>query len=280
MGKTRWCVFVSILVVILDLGIGGMEAVSGEGQGYAYIVRSVNQTITGQCSGEVTPDRAVIVGGVTAESLKPGEAKDQIERQLAEIQKYVSERGGTVHVMERVRAVRGAPRDLRHGKTDQLPFVVLQRLEVEFSLAVDIDETLERLLQLGLDQYGRSVRLEHQGSPPQVVVRYRFSDLTEALKSIHQQCKTQAVRNWCAQNTPSEEHATCTQALDTIGHRFVTQSLALQSQPLLGEHGQSAPVHLAYPWNQAQLKAIELVGDVPLSLHGTLTLKLPGGRGW
>jgi len=54
----------------------------------------------------------------------------------------------------------------------------------------------------------------------------------------------------------------------------------LQSQPVLGEHGQSTPVHIAYPWNEGQLHAIELLGDAPLRLHGTITLTLPSARGW
>src|SRR3989304_8743802 len=104
-----------------------------------------------------------MVGGVTAGSRKPAEARDQGDRQLGEIQKYASQGGGTVHVRERVRGVRGMPHDPRHGKTDQLPFVLMQRLEVEFPLGVDIDETLARLLQLGLDQYARGARRESPG---------------------------------------------------------------------------------------------------------------------
>jgi len=278
----RTASLVGLLMLVVPPGVGAADArlASAEGQDYAYIIRSLNQAMTAGCSGEVRPDRAVIVGGVTAESLKPAEARDQLDRQLGEVQKYVSQRGGTVHVMERVREVRGMPHDPLHGKTDRLPFVLMQRLEVEFPLGVDIDETLERLLQLGLDQYGRNVRLEYQATPPQVVVRYRFLDLRDALQNIHQQCKAKALQQWCEMNTSAGEQQACVQTLGAIGHRFVTQGLMLQSQPVLGEHGQSTPVHIAYPWNEGQLHAIELLGDAPLRLHGTITLTLPSARGW
>jgi hypothetical protein len=272
----------SLLVLLIPLIAAGAEVgpVSPEGQDYAYIVGSLKQSITAPCSGEVKPDRAHIVGGITAESLKPAEAREEIERQLAEIQKYVSQQGGIVHVLERVRAVRGVPRDARNVRMDQLPFVVIQRLEMEFPLGIDIDEMLERLLQLGLDRYGRNVRLNSQDTTPKVVVRYRFSDLTATLKGIHQQCKTQALQHWCEMSTPAAEHEACTRALNRISRRFITQSLMLQSGPVLGEHGQSTLVQISYPWNEAQLSTIELVGDVPLRLHGSITVKLPGDRGW
>ncbi len=273
---------VCVLALLVPLSVGGAEVGPGspEGQDYASIVRSLKQSITAPCSGEVKPDRAGIVGGITAESLKPAQAREQIEQQLAEIQKFVSQQGGTVHVMERVRAVRGIPRDARNVRMDQLPFVVIQRLEMEFPLGIDIDGTLERLLQLGLDQYGRNLRLNSQDTTPKVVVRYRFSNLTATLKDIHQQCKARALQHWCETNTPAAEHQGCTQALNKIRHRFITQRLLLQSGPVLGEHGQSTLVQISYPWNEAQLNTIELVGDVPLRLHGSITVNLPGDRGW
>ena len=273
---------VLLLVLLVPLSAGAAQKGPGsvEGQDYAYIVRSLNQTITASCSGDVRPDRAGIVGGITAESLKPAEARDQIEKQLAQIKKHVAKRGGTVHLMERVRAVRGMPRDARNVKMDQLPFVVIQRLEAEFPVRVDIDEVLEGLLQLGLDRYGRDFRLNSGDMSPKVVVRYRFSNLPATLEEIHQQCKAAALKQWCETNTPAGEHRTCTRALGKISHRFITQRLRLQSQPILGEHGQSTLVQISYPWNEAELSAIELIGDIPLRLYGTITVKLPGARGW
>ncbi|MFQ5990221.1 MAG: SIMPL domain-containing protein [Candidatus Methylomirabilales bacterium] len=278
MKRTWWLVL--LLAVFVLFSVAKREAVPAEGEDYAYIVRSLNQTMTGACSGEVRPDRAVIVGGVTAESVKPGEAKAEIEKQLQEIQRHVSQQGGTVHLMERVRAVRGTPHDGSHIKMEQLPFVVIQRLEVEFPLDVDIDAALERLLQLGLDRYGRNIRPTYRGSTPNVVVHYRFSDLTEKLKDIHQQCKTRALQQWCEMNAPAGEHTSCTRALTGIAHRLITQRLMLQSQPVLRAQGMISPFQISYPWNQAQLQAIELIGDVPLRLHGTITVKLPRPQGW
>lgn len=278
MKRSRWLVV--LLVVLVPIGVGLGEIVPAEGENYAYIVRSLNQTMTAACSGDVRPDRAVVVGGVTAESVKPSEAKEQIEKQLEAIQTYVSQQGGTVHLMERVRAVRGNPRDARNPQMEELPFVVLQRLEVDFPLDVDIDSVLERLLQLGLDRYGRNVRPTYRGNTPTVVVHYRFSHLAEGLKSIHRQCKTRALQQWCEANTPVSEHDACTQAITGIAHRLITQRLMLQSQPVLREQGMISPIQISYPWNEAQLSTIDLVGDVPLRLHGTITVTVPKPRGW
>lgn len=280
MKHNRRLVLLFILVVPISIGIGGKEALPVEGAEYAYIVRSLNQTMTAACSGDVRPDRAVVVGGITAESVKPSEAKAQIEKQLHEIQAHVSQLGGTVHMMERVRAVRGTPRNAGNIRMEELPFVIIQRLEVEFPLDVDIDAVLERLLQLGLDRYGRNVRAERRSNTPNVVVHYRFSNLAEELKNIHQQCKTRALQQWCEAHTPADEHSACEQAITGIAHRLITQRLLLQSTPVLREQGMISPVQISYPWSKAQLSTIELVGDVPLRLHGTITVKAPQSQGW
>ena len=277
MQRTWW---LALLLAMFVPFIVAKRAIPAEGEDYTYIVRSLNQAMTGPCSGEVRPDRVVVVGGVTAESVKPSEAKAQIEKQLQEIERYVSQQGGTVHVMERVRTVQSNPHDGSHMKMEQLPFVVIQRMEVEFPLEVDIDAVLERLLQLGLDRYGRNVRPTYRGSASSVIVHYRFSDLSKKLKDIHQQCKTRALRQWCEMNAPASEHTSCTRALTGIAHRLMTQRLMLQSQPVLREQGTISPFQISYPWNEAQLSTIELVGDVPLRLHGTITVKLPRPQGW
>lgn len=271
-----------LFVLLLPLSVGAAQGGPGsiEGQDNGYIVRLLEQTMTASCSGDVRPDRVRVVGGITAESLKPTAARNQIDKQLVEIKKHVAKRGGTVHVMERVRAVRGVPRDTRNIKMDRLPFMVIQRLEAEFPVDVDIDDVLEELLQLGLDRYGRDFRLNSGDISPKVVVRFRFSNLTATLKKIHKQCKARALQQWCETNTPESEHRFCTRALGKISHRFVTQRLLLQSRPVLGEHGQSTLLHIAYPWNEAQLNAIELIGDIPLRLSGTITVKMAGARGW
>ncbi len=116
-------------------------------------------TITAKCEGALAPDLAVIVGGITAESLKPLEAKAQLDKQLAEIERYISSKGGTVLLLETVRAIRQRQQgSRRQDKETELPFILVQRLEFRFPRSVGIDEILERLLQLGFDRYGRAIR--------------------------------------------------------------------------------------------------------------------------
>lgn len=240
-----------------------------------YQGRSATRTSV-ECGGEVRPDRAVIVGGVTAESLRPSQARAQVEKQLAAVQTYVEEQGGRLTLGERVRAVRGASRTSRDPGPDELPFVTLQRLEVDFPIEVDIDEILDRLLQLGLDMFGRKVSIGSRDRTPKVVVRYRFSDLRDALERLHAQCKSRAVEKWCAMSAAVDECESCTSALGKLSRHLVTRSLTLESQPILDARGRFAPIRLSYPWREGQLALVELIGDVGLRLHGTITVVLPG----
>lgn len=219
-----------------------------------------------------------MLGGITAKSLKPLEARKQMDPQLAEIKKYVANQGGTVLVMERVRAVRGTQNDTRNVKMDKLPFVLIQRLEAEFPIGVDIDDALERLLQLGLDRYGRNFHLNSGDISPRIVVRYRFSNPMAMVKKIHEQCKIQALQQWCERNVPEVERWDCDRALKKISHRFVTKRLVLKSGVVLGDRGQKSWIQINHPWNEGKLNAIELMGDIPLRLNGTITMKKSEAR--
>lgn len=231
-----------------------------------------------ECAGEVRPDRAVIVGGVSAESLRPGEAREQIDRQVAEIRKLVTQQGGTLALGERVRAVRAVPKGRRESPAEPQPFLMVQRLEVALPTTVDVDQVLDGLLRLGLDRFGRSLRIEAADSSPRVVVRYRFSALRDALEEIHQECKARALRQWCEASTPAAELAGCPTAVAKLLPLVDTQALALQSQPVLSEQGGAAPLVFAYPWQPAQLAAVDLIGDVPLRLTGAIVVALPPAR--
>lgn len=266
----------------------------------AYLLRAVSQAMTAPCSAELSPDRAVITGGITATSLRPSEARAQIEKQLAQIGKYVSEKGGLLRSLERVRAVRGLARDPARPDRDPLPFVMVQRLEVEMPAEADVDAVLEGLLQLGLDQFGRELRLDPGDDPrsgyrdtsAKAVVRYRFSRLAEALDDVRNQCRAAAQARWCETNAPSPERKVCVDALARLAPHFATQAMILRSQPVARADGGLAPVQLSYPWAsdpepigrhglpgwRAPTEEVELLGHVPLRLQGSITVVLVGAR--
>ncbi|MEE9158513.1 MAG: SIMPL domain-containing protein [Gammaproteobacteria bacterium] len=232
-------------------------------------------TITAKCEGTLAPDLAVIVGGITAESLKPLEAKAQLDKQLAEIKRYISSKGGTVSLLETVRAIRQRQQgSRRQDKEKELPFILVQRLEFKFPRGVGIDEILERLLQLGFDRYGRAIRPQRGGYGPQVVVYYRFTNAENTLERIYRRCKQEAVKNWCQVTGERATHAACRASPAQLDWHFPTRSLRLQSQPVLKEHG-SQPIVINFPWQGEQLNAIDLMGDVTLQLIGTLVLSIP-----
>ncbi len=245
---------------------------------YAYAVQALNQTLTAACGGETRPDRALIVGGLTVQSLKPLEARAQLERQLQPLEEYVTEQGGAVRRLERLRAVRELSNSGHERPPDQRPFLLLQQLELEFPLEADIDAVLDRVLQFGLDRYGRSPQLGYQDDRPKVVVRYRFSDLTGTLDEIHRRCQMEAWQQWCLRNTAAGKFEQCAEAGASLLELFITNALYLQSQPVLTENGGSAPLSFNYPWAAGQVENVELLGDVVVRLSGTITLTLRGNQ--
>ncbi len=244
---------------------------------YAYAVRALNQTLTAACGGEVRPDRVLIVGGLSVQSLKPLEARAQLERQLQPLEEYVTQQGGAVRRLERLRAVRELSNSGHERAPDQLPFLLLQQLELEFPLEADIDAVLDRVLQFGLDRYGRSPQLGYQDDRPKVVVRYRFSDLAGTLNEIHRRCQMEAWQQWCLRGAAGEFEQ-CAEAGASLLELFITNALYLQSQPVLTEHGGSAPLSFNYPWAAGQVENVELLGDVVVRLSGTITLTLRGNQ--
>lgn len=231
--------------------------------------------ITGTCEGTLAPDRAVIIGGITAESLKPLQAKAQLEKQIGEMEKYVASKHGKISLLEAVRAIRQRQQgNQRRHREAELPFILVQRLEFEFQSDIEIDEILERLLQLGFDRYGRNIRPQHGSYGPQVVVYYRFADAMGTLERIYRRCKQQVVRKWCQDMTERVQSTACRAGPARLDQYFPTRSLRLQSQRVLTEHG-SQPITISFPWQAEHLKAVELMGDVTLRLTGTLALSIP-----
>lgn len=281
--------------VLLTLALAARHA--GAAEGHGWVARAVNQTLTAACDAELAPDVAAIQGGISASSLKPGEAAAQIERQLGEIKRLAASHGGALNLLERVRAVR--PTSLGpvpDGRGTQ-PFLMVQRLEVTAPATAPIDAALDGLLGLGLDQFGPDLRLDpdrqSHDSAPQILVRYRISKLREKLETIQSRCRLAAFDGWCAAQAEDAERAACAAALRSVERRFVTQSFVLQSQPVLRGPGPPTPVvlpqgpiwqpdvglrHELQPLTPPAAAELELLGNVTLRLTGSISLSLPGAR--
>jgi hypothetical protein len=284
------------LIPLLALALDARVARTDD-DGLAYVLQAVNQSMTASCEAELRPDRAVVVGGLSASALKPSEATAVLDRLVAASRRFVEERGGQLNLLERTRAVRSTPRDPAQPQAPA-PFVTVQRLEAEVPAEQDVDVLLEGLLKLGLDQYGRELVLDpsaearHGGyRPAQAVVRYRISRLRERVAEIHDQCRLAALAAWCATAVPHPEREACAAALGRIADRFATQAFTLRARPLPGADGGAAAFHVSSasldPDGRPRFDLagsdpgsgeLDLLGLVRLRLSGSIGIVLVGAR--
>ena len=227
--------------------------------------------VVGDCTGEARPDRVVIAGAMTAEGLKPVEAQVQLDRQLAELKSYVDAQGGRLELLERVRAAgtTGGPGSSRY---QTLPFLAMQRLEINFPASVAVDDAFERAVSLGLDRFGSNIRVDRVNRRRSIAVRYRFSALRDDLDRIVAQCRTEATARWCANE--GANRPVCALPEQERESRVKIQSLSLRTQRLLNEHGSVSNYHLNYPWRTDQMARIEPVGNVAVKFSGTIHLQI------
>lgn len=235
------------------------------------------RTYSGECIGEVRPDRVLIVGGISAQGLKPMLVKAQLDKQIAAIQQYVADRKGHLVLFELMRAAQAVNKSASTESSATQPFILVQKLEAEFPITEDIDVIFERLMQLGLDRFGKQVTVEASSYGRNIVVFYRVSDLRSRLDQLHATCKQRLVEQWCQLESGRKNSAAC-KAGDPPDPHFLTLSFSLQTLPLLREHGGQSQYYLNYPWQSVQLDQVELLGNVPLSLSGPLTIGTPDGN--
>jgi hypothetical protein len=227
------------------------------------------EVAAGYCAQEKAPDLAVIVGALTARTLKPTDAREQMDRQVEAVRARVSERGGQLQLGETIRAARsGAP---EANSASDRPFVRVQRLEAAFATDAPIDDILEELLRLGLDRYGRELVLDGTDGRSHVVVRYRFRGLRQTLEALESACQADAWERWQRAIRPAGGRD-----VERTGCRLRKLTFVVRSQPVLAEHGSAVPLELAEPWDTSRLDELELLGQVPLRLHGTLTAIVEG----
>lgn len=240
----------------------------------ALVVRQSGPShhLSAECTGEARPDRAVITGAMTAEAVNPIDAQAQLDRQLAELRKYVEGESGRLELLERVRAA-GTTSGIRNSRgREVLPFLALQRLEIEFPATIDIDSAFERVLGLGLDRFGSNIRVDRVDRNRRVVVLYRFSALQGELDRIHGQCRAEAIARWCS--AEGMDRAVCALPAGEREAHVKTRALSLRTQQLLNERGGASSYYLNYPWRSEQMARVEPVGNIAVEFRGTLQLQI------
>ena len=241
----------------------------------AYVQRALYRPISGACRATIRPDRAVIVGGMSASGLKPTETSMRLDRQLDALKALADEENATLRLVERVRAARSAGSRSRRGDQPELePYVVVQRIELETDVTADIDRLLERTLQTGLDRYGSTAGIDVRTSGSQPLVVYRFSELDALVRSAHDECRHSAVRTWCEAQAGGEADA-CVAALEAPEQHLATEQFLLTSQSVTMANGNVDVVQIMWPYVAGG--TVELGGDAELRFSGAITLRLAEG---
>ena len=241
----------------------------------AHVQQALYRPIVGTCRATIRPDRAVIVGGMSASGIKPTETSMRLDRQLDVLKALADEENATLRLVERVRAARPSSSRSRRGEQPEPePYVVVQRIELETEVGADIDRLLERTLQTGLDRYGSTAGIDARTAGSQPLVVYRFSELDALVRSTHDECRHSAVSNWCEAHAGAEADA-CVAALEAPELHLATEQFVLTSLPVTMASGNVDVVQIIWP--HVAGGTVELGGDGELRFSGTITLRLAEG---
>lgn len=234
--------------------------------GRAYPSRVVN--ISGECEAELRPAKAVVAGGVAVSALKPSNAVDQLDKQMALIRDYVRQNQGKLKELERVRMVH------TEGSVNSQPrdpsFQLVQRIRAEFPADAPMDSILEHLMELGLDRFSDNMS-PAESRQSIVVIRYEMENFDEQLKQIRERCTTEAWKSWC---TSAGAKSLSCKAGD-VPESLQLQSLTLRStEKLMRGEGPTDYYRININGYQSgqQNSPPELLGNVPLHLVGTISL--------
>ena len=220
--------------------------------------------LTGTCSAEAQPTKAVVVGGVAAGGLKPVETAQQLDKQLELMRKYVESNRGQLLLFERVRTLKSPP---PNGTMSEQPYEVVQRLQAEFSADAPVDTHLQQMIELGLDRFGDNV-LSANNSRREVVIRDRIADLERRVRDLERACTVNAWKQWCAMPAGKE---ICTTDQPPPQLQVQTFNVRSAETVLLPNDGANR-WRIDYGRNPHFVELPDLLGNLPLHLEGNIVL--------
>lgn len=233
------------------------------GQEVPFYPRPAYFQIGGSCSMEMSPDKAVIVGGVSSSALKPSDAAQQLDKQLGLMRSYAAEKHGELQLLERVRTLKNPP----PGREDlEPPFQIVQRLQASFPADAPVDAILQKLIELGFDRFGDNVLNNYNRR--ETVVRFHISNFEAKLNDLQQRCTADAWKQWC-------EAGNATRACPS---QSPPASLDLQAFNVRSREALMRPEGPSLPWqvsvNRAQRspEPPDLLGNVTVHLEATISL--------
>jgi len=259
----------SALARVLTVAILGSMAFTSAvarqamGQEGSFYPRPAYFPISGTCSVEMSPDRAVILGGVSSSALKPSDAVEQLDKQLALMRSYVAEKHGELQLMERVRTLKNP----QPGREDpEPPFQLIQRLQASFPADAAVDSILQKLIELGFDRFGDNVLNNYNRR--ETVVRFRISNFDAKLNDLQQRCTADAWKQWCE---PANAIRACPS--QTPPPTLELQAFNVHSkEALMRPEGPSVPWQVSVNRMQRSPEPPDLLGDVTVHLEATISL--------
>lgn len=219
--------------------------------------------IGGSCEMEVSPDQAIIAGGVSSAAVKPTDAVDQLEKELGLMKAYIAEKHGKIEMLERARTLKNP----QPGRAEtEPPYQIVQRLQVTLPADAPIDEIVQKLIELGLDRFGDNVLTDYNRR--EAVVRYRVSNLNDKLKDFQDKCVAEAWKQWCVASSVNGkcESETPPSSLDL--QQFTVRS----RETLLRADGNSMPWQFTVTRAQRPAPPPDLLGNLTVHLDGYISL--------
>jgi len=213
---------------------------------------------------ELSPDRAVILGGVSSAGLKPSDAVDQLDKELALMKSYVAEKHGELQLMERVRTLK-TPQPGREESDP--PYQVVQRLQVALPADAPVDAILQRLIELGFDRFGDNI-LNNNSNRREPVVRFRVTNFEAEMKGLQDRCTADAWKQFCNPPTAARNCPSQTPPPDLDLQVFNVRS----KESLLRPDGISAPWQFNFSKGQRSPDPLDLLGNVTVHLEGNIAL--------
>lgn len=284
-------IFISIAIVASAGAAYSSHA--DEMDGGSYLSKLMDQrlvTLSGHCMVSVKPDFASITVVLDGEGSTPDEAHQMLAGMRDKTLALIAKHHGRHKQQEILRMMRSsdpvsAPIALSSsGPSGAQPssaniFVFSQRLDLEFPLAADVDAVLHTLNKMDIKRIGRHAVASAtvtRSAQPQPVVFYGFSDPEKMAEVAHQQCRLQAVENWCKTKATVDHQSKCIGEIKRSLNRFTTQNMSLHSISRNPGYTGSGNISLSYPFKPTVLAQMVLVGREPVELSGTINLRHGG----
>jgi hypothetical protein len=225
--------------------------------------------ITGDCEADMKPSLAVITGGVAVSALKPTEAAEQLDKQLALIRSYVQQSQGSFQERERVRMVH--TEGSVNGQVRDPTFQIAQKLRIEFPADAPVDRIFEHLMELGMDRFGDNMSLP-ENRQSIAVVHFEIPNFDAQLRQIRDHCTAEAWKDWCDSTPPKNQSCDASAPPASLQ----VQNFTLRStEKLMRPDGPPDYLRSAYATYSQPQSPPELLGNVTLHLVGNITLNNP-----